>query len=587
MFKFLKRFSEPVFANKNKSLKMLIESSLGSFWFDLLPLLTIPYLIRLMQTEDKNKILYFCLWLSVFYIFLWIIHFFIRKWDFEAKYGFQIFLEKKYRTSTLLKNSQQIERIGTGKVQSIIQKGMHAWSEANWQIIYQIPKTLIGISAGFYIMFQLGYKYLFVFILIIIIASTLFYFFRKKQFLIQKEENEIDNIKNENSVRVIMSRQEIVFSGKEKIETNKLVGLNQEGREKAIKWSYFDFISDLMISGTGSLLPFIIIIFYLNFNDLNLLKSPQMLSFIYFSTRFAFTMYSTLWIVRQIFEHYPQIEKFWDFVDNVSQIKNYETGKKFVHNGGTIELKNINFSYQDIDETDITENILVNFNLKIKPGTKVAFVGRSGSGKTTIAKLISGYLKVDPKENGNNKGEVIVDGQNLNEVSLKSYYKYIGYLTQEPMVFDGTIRENLLYAVSEKVSDEKITEALIKAECLFVFQSKNGLETQIGEKGIRLSGGERQRLAIAKLFLKNPEIIILDEPTSALDSFSEETISKSLEELFKGRTTIIIAHRLQTVKNADRILVLETGKIVEDGNHKELIALDGKYAKMLEMQSGF
>ncbi len=126
-----------------------------------------------------------------------------------------------------------------------------------------------------------------------------------------------------------------------------------------------------------------------------------------------------------------------------------------------------------------------------------------------------------------------------------------------------------------------------KAQCDFVFSMKKGIETEIGEKGIRLSGGERQRLAIAKLFLKNPEIIILDEPTSALDSFSEDKISKALEELFKGRTTIIIAHRLQTVKKADRILVIENGKIVEEGTHAELIQRNGIYNDMLNMQSGF
>jgi ABC-type multidrug transport system fused ATPase/permease subunit len=224
--------------------------------------------------------------------------------------------------------------------------------------------------------------------------------------------------------------------------------------------------------------------------------------------------------------------------------------------------------------------ILKNFNLTVKGGEKIALVGKSGSGKTTIAKLVSGYMNPT-------SGTVLVDGQDLSEVSLKSYYKYIGYLTQEPMVFDGSIRENLLYAVSGPVPDEEIWEALRKANCEFIDKMDNKLETQIGEKGIRLSGGERQRLAIAKLFLKNPEIIILDEPTSALDSFSEDLITKALNELFKGRTVIIIAHRLQTVKKADRILVIENGEIVEEGKHDELILKNSHYAQMLELQTGF
>lgn len=244
----------------------------------------------------------------------------------------------------------------------------------------------------------------------------------------------------------------------------------------------------------------------------------------------------------------------------------------------TEETKNIG------EENDEKKMVLKDFSLKIKSGSKVALVGRSGSGKTTIAKLISGYMQPTA-------GTVFVDGQDLSEVSLKSYYKYIGYLTQEPMVFDGSVRDNLLYAVSyedlRSITEEKIKDALEKAQCGFILSMKDGLETQIGEKGIRLSGGERQRLAIAKLILKNPEIIILDEPTSALDSFSEESVTLALNELFKGRTVVIIAHRLQTVKKADEIIVLEEGEIKERGNHNELISKNGVYAKMLEMQSGF
>ncbi len=602
-FNFLKRFFEPVLDNKKKSTKLLTESTLGYLWFDLSPLLIIPFFINLLQKNDSEKLLNYSVIFIFMYLCIWTIHLFLRYWDFEAKYAYKIFLEKKYREKTILKEAINIEMIGTGKVQSIIQKGMYAWSEANWQILYQIPKTILGVVTGFYIVFQLGNIFILFFILALIFSTIFYYYFRKIQFFFQEKENEIDDVKNDNSVRIIMSRQEIVFSGKEKSEMEGLIRQNKLGLVQAKKMAKYDFLSDIFISGTGTLLPFLGIILFIILNkniDINL---SILLPFVYFSTRFAFTLYSSLWIIKQIFEHFPQIKAFWDFIDNVPQIKNYETGKKFVHKGGEVLINDVYFGYDTDDknmkkekekseevekkygmeEKQTRRRVLENFNLKIEAGTKVALVGRSGSGKTTIAKLISGYLKVD----GQNSGEILVDGQNLNEISLKSYYKYIGYLTQEPMVFDGTIRENLLYAVSEKVSEEEILEALRKAECLFIFQTKYGLETQIGEKGIRLSGGERQRLAIAKLFLKNPEIIILDEPTSALDSFSEDTISKSLEELFKGRTTIIIAHRLQTVKKADRILVLENGQIVEDGNHAELLSLGGHYAKMLEMQSGF
>ncbi len=248
----------------------------------------------------------------------------------------------------------------------------------------------------------------------------------------------------------------------------------------------------------------------------------------------------------------------------------YEKGEKFVQKNISIIFDNVSLAYDD-------KKVLENFSLLIPHGKKIALVGKSGSGKTTIAKLVSGYMYPD-------SGKVYVDEQDITLLSLKSYYKHIGYLTQEPMIFDGSIKENLMYALTDaQVGDSVLWDALKSAQCEFV----TDLSTQIGEKGIRLSGGERQRLAIAKLMLKNPEIIILDEPTSALDSFSEEKITKALDELFKGRTVIIIAHRLQTIKKADKILVIEEGKIIEEGKHDDLIAKKGTYFKMVELQSGF
>ena len=172
-------------------------------------------------------------------------------------------------------------------------------------------------------------------------------------------------------------------------------------------------------------------------------------------------------------------------------------------------------------------------------------------------------------------------------MARKSYYARIGYLTQEPSIFDGSIRENLLFSANRDCSDAEIYAALEQACCDFVDNQHVTLETEIGERGIRLSGGQRQRLAIAKLFLKNPEIVFLDEPTATLDSFSEEHVTQALDHLFQNRTVIIVAHRLQTVKQADEILVLKGGAICERGNHAELIAKQGVYAQMVELQSGF
>lgn len=181
--------------------------------------------------------------------------------------------------------------------------------------------------------------------------------------------------------------------------------------------------------------------------------------------------------------------------------------------------------------------------------------------------------------------ELLIDNQDITSIRLDSYYPHIWYLTQEPSVFDGTIEENLLFGTRKKPTKKDIEKAIELSECQFVYELEHGLSTEIGERWVRLSWGQKQRLAIAKIFLKNPEIILLDEPTAALDSYSEEKVARAFEHLFEWRTVIVVAHRLQTVKSADDIIVLEKGRIAERGTHKELLKLWKKYAGMVDLQS--
>ncbi len=581
MLKFSKRFFEPVFLNPKINLLSLVEATVSAIGFDLIPLFSIPLVITLVTEKRQEEIVLLSLALLFLYSILWTINTFIRKWDLAARHLYNIDLENKYRINFILKDNLAFEKFGTGKVQSIFNRGMYAWTDAVWQIVYQIPKTIIAIISGIYFSYLLGKGYMLFFGAMVFLSSLGYVYFRNKRLKYEVEINDLEDVKNSDSTRIFMSRSEIIFSGREKTELKRINKNNLQQYKSDSVSAKYEFLSDLSISGFVYSLPFCTLLIMIKTGAFVGVETAVLISFIYFTGRLSNFLYSALWIVRQVYDKYPQIKKFWDFVDEVPQIKNYESGAEFVHTGGEIVLEDVSFKYGD----ESKENILENFSFKIKAGEKIALVGKSGSGKTTLAKLISGYMATT-------SGKVLVDGQNMSDLSLKSYYKYLGYLTQEPMVFDGTIKENLLYAVQWKGTEKgdftkEIKNALQKANCDFVFKMGKGVETQIGEKGVRLSGGERQRLAIAKLFLKNPEIIILDEPTSALDSFSEEKISEALEELFKGRTTIIIAHRLQTVKKADRILVLEGGKIVEEGSHEVLVSKGGVYAQMLAMQSGF
>lgn len=280
-----------------------------------------------------------------------------------------------------------------------------------------------------------------------------------------------------------------------------------------------------------------------------------------------------LQITKRLIEESAPIQKMRDVLDGINDLEWYDAWETFEIKKWTIQIKKLQYWYKE------WESIYNDLSLTIQWCKKTALVWPSGSGKSTLVKLLIWYIRPDT-------WSILVDWQNLRNISLKSYYRHIGYLTQEPSVFDWTVKENLLYAVNE-ATDSEITKAIELAKCEFIYDFTKWLDTEIWEKWIRLSWGQRQRLAIAKIFLKNPEIIVLDEPTSALDSFSEEAITEAMNELFKWRTVIIIAHRLQTVKNADDIIVLDQWQVVERWTHDALVAQWGSYAKMLELQSGF
>ncbi len=269
-----------------------------------------------------------------------------------------------------------------------------------------------------------------------------------------------------------------------------------------------------------------------------------------------------------------EVEKLWDLFDTTPEIKWYETWKDFEYKSWDIEINDLSYSYTK------WKLVFKDFNLKIAWWKVTALVWNSWSWKSTLVKLISWYIRP-------NSWDVLIDNQSLKKTKLKSYYKEVWYLTQDPSVFDWTIYDNLTYAVDTNVEENKIKEIIELSKCEFIYDLQDWVNTQIWEKWIRLSWWQRQRLAIAKIMLKNPNIIILDEPTSALDSFSEEQISKAMQNLFKDRTVIIIAHRLQTVKHADDIILIESWEIKERWTHKELIKQKWIYKQMLDLQSGF
>lgn len=262
------------------------------------------------------------------------------------------------------------------------------------------------------------------------------------------------------------------------------------------------------------------------------------------------------------------IERFIEIMDTPIEIKDAEGAGDIKVTDGGISFKGVNFEYPDDHN-----KVLHDFDLDVKAGENLAIVGASGGGKTTICNLIPRFYDVT-------SGCIDIDGQDISKVTLKSLRQSIGIVQQDVYLFSGTIRENIAYG-RPGASDKEIEEAAIMAGAdEFIDRLPNGMDTYIGERGVKLSGGQKQRISIARVFLKNPKILILDEATSALDNESELFVTKSLEKLAKGRTTITIAHRLTTVQNADRIIVLGKEGILEEGTHEMLLNRQGMYYKL-------
>ena len=263
------------------------------------------------------------------------------------------------------------------------------------------------------------------------------------------------------------------------------------------------------------------------------------------------------------------VKKYIDFLDSTDD-ENLITGKKIKEIDGKIEFKNVTYSY-----TDSSKNIIEDLSFTINKNSSVALVGESGSGKSTIIKLIMGLIKYKD-------GSILIDKNELKEINLNSLYDSVTYVSQDSPIFDGTLRENLI--LDKKINDEEIIKVLKLVNLdKFYERLEKGLSTELGEKGIRMSGGERQRVALARLFFDNSKIIILDEATSAMDNITEKEVMENVLTKLKNKTIIIIAHRLETIKDVDNIFVLNDGKIVEEGKYQELLEKNGYFKKLYKM----
>jgi subfamily B ATP-binding cassette protein MsbA len=265
--------------------------------------------------------------------------------------------------------------------------------------------------------------------------------------------------------------------------------------------------------------------------------------------------------------------RIYEILDAEEKITECENPKQVSEFKDSIEFRNVFFSYDNSKE-----NVLKDISFTVKKGQVVALVGESGAGKSTLIDLISRFADLT-------SGEILFDGVNIKELSINSLRDKVGIVTQEAILFNDTIFKNIAFGNPSATMEEVIAAAKIANADSFISKMEKGYYTHLSDRGLSLSGGERQRLCIARAVLKNPEILLLDEATSALDTQNEHEVQQALNTLMKDRTSVVIAHRLTTIMNADKILVMDKGVIVESGTHKELISKSGVYSRLVNMQS--
>lgn len=574
IWKTIVRFYEPARSRPTLFMRWILQSILFSL-FDVFTILVFKWVAGYAESQNM-------LWLSTIawiFFFLSLIYtickYFIRHWWWaQSYYPFRAHVFQKYMTRFFQLDYTTVDRYGTGRFVYIIGKWSDEWIGAIIETIYSFIDVTVKFIFFFLVIGSVNIWYGLLFFVVYLVMLIAVYVINKGTLYWRGIRIQSEELISKQLVRMIMSKQEVLQSRKIDQELWLLLDQNSESDKIAIKlnnyvWTMFNL----------PLLVLYAIIVLVLFYAVNAMKNGTFLftDFVVATTMIGYLMASithSVEVFKNLTKNFSHIEKIWKFFDEAPTMHGYDVWSSFLYNSGDIVLDNISFAY------DTGTDVLSHFSCRLMGWKKTALVGVSGGGKSTVIKLIAGYLQPD-------SGSILVDGQDLSEVALKSYYPHVGYLTQDPSVFDGTVYDNLIYALDKKPSQKRLRQAIVDAGCDFIDRLPQGLDTEIGERGVRLSWWQRQRLAIARIFLKNPEIVLLDEPTSALDSVSEEKISQALHMLFAGRTVVVIAHRLQTVKEADHIIVVGDGWVIEEWSHSALVKKKGAYARMLELQTSF
>ena len=429
---------------------------------------------------------------------------------------------------------------------------------------------LLMISAILFFLFDVWYLA----VVVLTIAAYVWFTFKVTEWRvkIRKEMNDQDTDANQKAIDSLLNFETVKYFGAEKWEADRYDGAMANYEKAAVRTNYslafLNFGQSLLI--TGGLVAVMVMAAVgvergaLTVGDFVMVNAYMIQ--ITMPLNFLGTVY------REIRQALIDMGDMFDLLGQPREVEDKPGAKELQVTGGRVELRDVHFAY------DAERPILKGINLTVEPGQKVAIVGSSGSGKSTIGRLLFRFYDVGG-------GALLIDGQDVRDVTQDSLHAQIGVVPQDTVLFNDTIHYNIAYGRPDATEDDIIAAARAANIHDFILSLPDGYQTTVGERGLKLSGGEKQRVGIARTLLKNPPILLLDEATSALDTETEMNIQSELKAMGEGRTVITIAHRLSTIADADRIVVLEQGRIVEEGRHDDLLALDGRYAHLWNRQS--
>jgi ATP-binding cassette subfamily B protein len=526
---------------------------------------------KIMPQNNFRYVIWACVGLLLFYIVNTILQYIVVYYGHKLGVNIETDMRRELFGHLQKQSFEYYDNQKTGKVISRLTTDLFEISEVAHHGPEDVFITIMTLVGSFILMMQMHVGLALATFALIPLITIALVFFNKK--MTQVNTDIYDNLGEFNSgVEAAVSGIRVTQSfAKEDYEAARFNGLSELYRRSKIVFYKVMGISSAYNYLMIRLINLFALIFGAYYTIQGELTNGQFVGFILLSNVFVRPIEK----VNIMIESYPKgiagFKRLTEELDKEPLIKDKPGAQPVGHLTGDISYKNVSFAYAD--DTKVLENI----SLDIQAGETVAFVGQSGSGKTTLCNLLPRFYDVTG-------GQITIDGIDIQDMTLTSLRHQIGTVQQDVFLFPGTIRENIAYGDLD-ATEEDILRAVKLAHLEgVVAQMSQGLDTVIGERGVKLSGGQRQRVAIARMFLKNPPILILDEATSALDTETEQVIQESLNSLAEGRTTLIIAHRLATIKHATRIIVMSENGILEEGTHEQLMAKNGHYRKLYNAQ---